>query len=102
MDLKNSHVTLSSFQHDISELDNFSSNLSLSNTTANSSNLLPIDPQILDDEELMKTEDHSVQLYPNEDDERWRSNGRDVISVHDKADAHILDEQLSAKQQADS
>lgn len=102
MGLENPHVTSPPSQHDTPELDNFSSNPSLSNTTANSPNLLPIDPQILDGEELVETGDHSVQLYPNEGDGRRRSNGGDAISVHDKADAHILDEQLSAKQRADS
>ena len=42
--------------------------------------------------------DHSVQLYLNKGDGRWRSSSGAVISIHNEADAHILDEQLSAKQ----
>lgn len=99
--LENPHVTSPPSQHDTPKLDNSSSIPSLSDSTANTPNLLPIDPQILDGEELVETGDHSVQLYPNEDDGRWISNGGAAISVHDKADAHILDKQLSAKQRAD-
>ena len=98
MGLKNPLVTSPPSQHDTPELDDSLSIPSLSNFTANTPNLLPVDPQIQDGEELVETRDHSVQLYPNEDDGRQRSSDRAVISIHDKADAHILDKQLSAKQ----
>lgn len=92
---------ISPSQLDTPELDNSSSILSLADCTANTSNDLPIDPRILDGKGLMETRDHSIQLYPSEVDGKRRSSGEAMTSVHNKADAHILNEQLSAKKQAD-
>ena len=70
MGLENPLVTSPSSQYDTLELDDSLSILSLSNFTVNAPNLLPIDPQVLDSEELVETRDHSVQLYPNKDNGR--------------------------------
>lgn len=100
MGLRNPCATSPPSQLDTPELDDSSSTLSLSDCTANTPNVLPIDPWILDGKEFVETRDHGIQLYSSEGDGRRRSNDEAVTSVHDQADAHILNKQLP-KGQAD-